>query len=172
MEDNLIKSLSDILLIFSFIFIEMKILSILGDTSNILFFTLTKFTKIEKIDPQESEDHRIYIKFNFFGNLLKNNISTILIELPEKKFEELKINKEYLYYMYNINNSENKFYYFIQNINLVYNNGLSQKFQYFVYQGLLNEANIDITQIGVCAYEFLYFSLDQKFLPSFIELED
>ena len=41
MEDNLIESLSDILLIFLFIAIEIKILSILGDTSNILLLLIS-----------------------------------------------------------------------------------------------------------------------------------
>jgi len=52
-------------------FIKLSSMRYDSTKGNILFFTLTKFTKIEKIDPQESEDHRIYIKFNFFGNLLK-----------------------------------------------------------------------------------------------------
>ena len=140
---------------------------------NIINFTSTEFTKTEISQLLNvEEDHRIYIKLNFCRSKMNNKVSKVLIELPNKRFDELIVSEEFQYYMYNNNNQYYDLEYFIQNITLLYDDGFSRLFQFFVYEGFLNEANIDISIIGACAYEFLYYSLDQKFLPTFIDIKE
>ena len=88
-----------------------------------------------------------------------------MIELNEKENDEIIINKHYAYYMYN-NKCDSDLFYFIQNVKLLYKNGISRKFSFFTYIGFLNEINVDINQIGICAYEFLFYALDKKYLPN------
>ena len=139
---------------------------------NILNLTSTEFTKVCDAAPPEKEDQRIYLKFKFDGNIMYNKISKLMIQLPNESFQEFKIENKYIYYMYTSKNLESNIDSLKQNVILIYNQGFSRKFQYFVYKGLLNEANIDITKVGVCAYEFLYYSLYPEYLPTFIEIEN
>ena len=139
---------------------------------NVLKFISTEFTKIAISEGQKFEDQKVYLKFNCFGNLKDIKIAKIIINLPNKKFEELIINKTIQYYMYECKNSDFDFIYFPQKVTLVYNNGFSRLFKFFVYKGSLNEANVDITKIEAGAYEFLYYSHDKKFLPKNIELKE
>ena len=97
-------------------------------------------------------------------------ISKIIIELSNKQYAEIKINENNQYYMYNSINSDFDLFYFPQRITLVYNNGLNRLFEFFVYKGYLNEVNIFISSIEVCAYEFLYYSLNPKYLPTTVDI--
>ena len=138
---------------------------------NIINFLETQFTKIEALNFSEEKVQRIYIKFTFFGDLKFNKISKFMIELNDENSDEILINKQSTYYMYNINKLDFELFYFVQNVNLIYKSGFSREFSFFVYIGLLNEINVDINQIGSCAYEFLYYALEPNYLPDSIELK-
>ena len=137
---------------------------------NIINFTSTEFTKIEITEEKNIDDNKVYIKFNFIGNVNNIKISKIIIELSNKQYAEIKINENNQYYMYNSINSDFDLFYFPQRITLVYNNGLNRLFEFFVYKGYLNEVNIFISSIEVCAYEFLYYSLNPKYLPTTVDI--
>jgi len=143
----------------------------LSTDGNIVNLQETPFTKIEALEFPEEKIERIYFKFTFFGELKDNIISKFMIELNEKENDEIIINKHYAYYMYN-NKCDSDLFYFIQNVKLLYKNGISRKFSFFTYIGFLNEINVDINQIGICAYEFLFYALDKKYLPNNIELKE
>ena len=139
---------------------------------NIINFQETKFTKIEILEYPEEKEQRIYIKFNFCGNLKNNKISKFTIELNDENTEEIIMNKQFIYYMHNKKNFELELYYFIQNVDLYYDAEFSRRFSFFVYFGFLNEINVDINQIGICSYEFLYYALEPIYLPNSIELKE
>ena len=143
-----------------------------SNNGNIINLVETDFTKINILNYTEEEVQRIYIKFNFFGNLENNKIYKLMIELNNKNTEEIKTNQNLVYYMYNIKKYNLDLDYFIQNIYLFYDADFSRKFQFFVYIGFLNEVNVDINQIGICAYEFLFYALGPNFLPASIELKE
>ena len=136
---------------------------------NIIYLRETEFTKIEVSKPLLKEEQRIYIKFIFHGNL--NIISKFFIELNNESSDEIEIKNNSEYYMYN-KKLDFELDYFIQKVNIFYNTEFSRNFEFFVYIGFLNEINVDTTQIGVCAYEFLYYSLEPKYLPNSIELAE
>ena len=155
-------------------FIRVTSAKYCSNDGNIINLIETEFTKINILSYLEEEDQekRIYIKFNFYGNLEENKIDKLIIELNNKNSEEIKITHPLFYYMYNVENLNLELDYFIQNIYLFYNAEFSRKFGAFVYIGFLNEFNVDINQIGVCAYEFLYYSLEPNFLPTSVELKE
>ena len=139
---------------------------------NIVNLLETQFTKIDIVKISEEKIQRIYIKFTFFGELKNNKISKFWIELNDEISDEILMNKQSVYYMYDVNQFDLELFYFIQNVNLFYNSGFSREFSFFVYFGFLNEINVGINQIGSCAYEFLYYALDTNYLPKSIELKD
>ena len=139
---------------------------------NIINLLETEFTKIEVLKFSEEKIQRIYIKFIFYGDFKNNKIAKFMIELNDENSDEIIMNKQSTYYMYNIKKIDPDIFYFIQNVNLFYDSGFSREFSFFVYIGFLNEINVDINQIGICAYEFLYYSLEQIYLPNKIELKE
>ncbi len=145
-----------------------------SNDGNIINFVETEFTKINILNypEKEEEEQQIFFKFNFYGDLANNLIYKLLIELNEKNLDEIKINQNLVYYMYNKRKMNLDMDYFVQNIYLFYNSEFSRKFGTFAYIGLLNEVNVDVNQIGVCAYEFIYYALEPKFLPTSIKLKD
>ena len=156
-------------------FIRVTSAKYCSNDGNIINLIETEFTKINilsYLEEEEDQEKRIYIKFNFYGNLEENKIDKLIIELNNKNSEEIKITHPLFYYMYNVENLNLELDYFIQNIYLFYNAEFSRKFGAFVYIGFLNEFNVDINQIGVCAYEFLYYSLEPNFLPTSVELKE
>ena len=153
-------------------FVRVSYAQYQSTNGNIINFLETQFTKIESLNFSEEKVQRIYIKFTFFGDLKFNKISKFMIELNNENSDEILINKQAIYFMYNISKIELELFYFVQNVNLIYKSGFSREFSFFVYIGLLNEINVDINQIGSCAYEFLYYALEPNYLPDRIELKE
>ena len=142
---------------------------------NIIYFTLTDFTSFKIIENNIIEFNKINTKICLKLNLLdffelneKIQIKNIGIQLEEKNIKIIEFNKEVIYFIYET--SENEYEYFPQKIYLydIYDS-LPHQLQFFVYKGFFNEANLFIRNKCGLAYEFLYFSLDNK-LPNEIEI--
>ena len=152
-------------------YVKVSSAKYLSTDRNIINLLETPLTKIEALEFPEEKIERIYFKFTFFGELNNNTISRFMIELNDQEYDEIIINKQFVYYMYN-NKLDFEHFYFIQNVKLFYKNGITRKFSFFTYIGFLNEINVDINQIGICAYEFLFYALDKQYLPINIELKE
>ena len=152
-------------------YVKVSSAKYLSTDGNIINLLETPLTKIEALEFPEEKIERIYFKFSFFGELNHNTISRFMIELNDEEYDEIIIKKQFVYYMYN-NKLDSELFYFIQNVKLFYKNGITRKFSFFTYIGFLNEINVDINQIGICAYEFLFYALDKQYLPINIELKE
>ena len=142
---------------------------------NIIYFTLTDFTSVKIIENNIIELNKINSKvciklkiLDFFEENDKIQIKNIGIQLEEKNIKIIELNKEIIYFIYETN--ENEYDYFPQKIYLydIYDS-FPHILKFFVYKGFFNEANLFIRNKLGLAYEFLYFSLDNK-LPNEIEI--
>ena len=105
---------------------------------------------------------------DFENNNEEIQISKIGIVLPNSNIKELKLEKKIIYFIYEHNQDDVD--YFPQPVVLFsLKTSFLYQIQFFVYKGFLNEANVFIRQSYYCAYEFLFFSIDDS-LPSEIEI--
>ena len=140
------------------------------EKTNIINFEINNFTKIKILNNiiVNEIEKKIYFRFNYSMKDQIRKVIKISIELNERKKIEFQVNESCLYYIYEC---DNELEYFPQKINLFYDINFSRSFEFFVYKGFLNEVNIDVSIIGVCSYEFLFYSREPKYLPSSIEIK-
>ena len=136
---------------------------------SIIYFTSTNFTSIKILKDNLIDINRINTKICFKFNVLDFEedledliqIKNIGIELDTKEIKVIDINKKIIYFFYE--KIEDDYEYFPQKIylNSVYDD-FPYKLQFFAYKGFLNEVNLFIRNKFYLAYEFLFFSLDNK----------
>lgn len=136
-------------------------------------FKVTNFSIIQNYELLDINKikSKVCIQFNlldFENNNEEIQISKIGIVLPNSNIKELKLEKKIIYFIYEHNQDDVD--YFPQPVVLFsLKTSFLYQIQFFVYKGFLNEANVFIRQSYYCAYEFLFFSIDDS-LPSEIEI--
>jgi len=136
---------------------------------NIIYFASSNFTSIKILKDNLIDINKINSKICLKVNVLdfeENSedaiqIKNIGIELDTKEIKIININKKIIYFTYE--KIEDEYEYFPQKIylNNVYDD-FPYRLQFFAYKGFLNEVNLFIRNKCSLAYEFLYFSLDNK----------
>ena len=157
-------------------FIYVSCAEFSSEKEGVIYFKYHSFSIIKKLDEIQENNpikHKVAIRFNLldYKGIINNNndimINQIGLELPNDNVIKFNSDKENIFYIYDANNYD--YDYFPQIVYLYCKDGSFLKLKFFVYKGFLNEANIFIRQQFSCAYEFLYFSIDNS-LPKKISV--
>lgn len=157
-------------------FIYVSCAEFSSEKEGIIYFKFHSFSIFKKLDEIQENNpikHKVAIRFNLldYKGMFNNNndimIKQIGLELSNDNIIKFNSDKKNIFYVYDANNYD--YDYFPQIVYLYCKNGTFLKLKFFVYKGFLNEANIFIRQQYSCAYEFLYFSIDNS-LPKKISV--
>ena len=150
-------------------FIYVSCVEFSSEKEGVIYFkyhSFSIFNKLDEIQENNPIKHKVAIRFNLldYKGIFNNNndimINQIGLELPNDNVIKFNSDKENIFYIYDANNYD--YDYFPQIVYLYCKDGSFLKLKFFVYKGFLNEANIFIRQKFSCAYEFLYFSIDNS----------
>ena len=157
-------------------FIYVSCVEFSSEKEGVIYFkyhSFSIFNKLDEIQENSPIKYKVAIRFNLldYKGLFNNNndimINQIGLELSNDNVIKFNSDKENIFYIYDANNYD--YDYFPQIVYLYCKDGSFLKLKFFVYKGFLNEANIFIRQKFSCAYEFLYFSIDNS-LPKKISV--